>query len=202
MRYGREELVVVIKKPGSKIVSRIPLRGMDRVVFVYNRQFTNAPNTTQIASGAGRSGAAGSNAAIGSANTWQQESVGAGGKAFNKGGALPWRSARQRRHGGKSRAVREKEAVIVLNEQVVKLARRNLQSSATQVASGGGRYSAGGTNAAIESSGTRQQQAVGGGSGGVGANKLAARTGKGRPVKEKGPPRKTTGPRHNRGRKA
>lgn len=174
MRHDREELVVMVKKPGSKIVSRIPLRGVDRVVFVYNRQFTNAPNTTQIASGAGRSSAAGSNAAIGSKNTWQQESVGAGGKAFNKGGPLQGRSSRNR--NGTIPRLREKEAVIVVNDQVVKLAERNRQASATQLASGAGRHSAGGTNAAIESSGTRQQQAVGGGSGGVGANKLAGKS--------------------------
>lgn len=174
--------MVIVKKPGSRIVSRVPLRGFNRVVFVYNRQFTNAPNTTQIASGAGKSSAAGSNAAIGSKNTWQQESVGAGGKASNKGD-LPRRghSSGKRRHGGNhGGAKREKEAVIVVNDQVVKLAKGSRQSSATQVASGGGRHSAGGTNAAIESKGTRQQQAVGGGSGGVGANKLG-----GKPKKRK-----------------
>jgi hypothetical protein len=177
---SREELVIVVKKPGSRIVSRVPLKGFNRVVFVYNRQFTNAPNTTQIASGAGKSSAAGSNAAIGSKNTWQQESVGAGGKASNKGD-LPGRSSGKHGHGGKHGSKREKEAVIVVNDQVVKLAKGSRQSSATQVACGGGRHSAGGTNAAIESKGTRQQQAVGGGSGGVGANKLAGKSKKGRP---------------------
>jgi hypothetical protein len=147
------------------------------VVFVYNRQFTNAPNTTQIASGAGKSSAAGSNAAIGSRNTWQQESVGAGGKASNKGDLRRrGHSSGKHRQGGKPGAKREKEAVIVVNDQVVKLAKGSRQSSATQVASGGGRHSAGGTNAAIESKGTRQQQAVGGGNGGVGANKLGGRS--------------------------
>lgn len=182
MRRSGEELVVIVKKPGSRIISKIPLDGVDRVVFVYNRQFTNAPNTTQIASGAGRSSAAGSNAAIGSSNTWQQESVGAGGKAFNKGGPLLTPSSKRRGSAARNAPARGKEAVLVINEQIVKLVKRNLQSSATQVASGGGRFSAGGTNAAIESSGTRQQQAVGGGSGGIGANKLGTRSSKGRRI--------------------
>jgi hypothetical protein len=173
---SREELVVIVKKPGSRIVSRIPLRGFNRVVFVYNRQFTNAPNTTQIASGAGKSSAAGSNAAIGSKNTWQQESVGAGGKASNRGDLPRGRSSGKHSDGGIHGSTREKEAVIVVNDQVVKLAKGSRQSSATQVASGGGRHSAGGTNAAIESKGSRQQQAVGGGSGGVGANKLGGKS--------------------------
>lgn len=165
------ELIVVIKKPGSRIVSKVPLKGMQRVVVVYNRQFTNAPNTTQIASGAGKSSAAGSNAAIASPDTFQQESIGAGGKAMNKGQLR--RAKGNRTNGGRS--ARGKEAIIVVNDQVVKLVRRDGQASATQIASGAGKYSTGGTNSAINSPRTKQQQAVGGGSGGVGVNKLSGK---------------------------
>jgi hypothetical protein len=94
-------------------------------VFVVNHQFTNAPNTTQIASGAGRSSAAGNNAAIKSPNTQQQQSVGAGGTAKNKwvkggnGGLYhgnTWPGTRRR----------GKEIIIVLNDQIVKLPRMPL----------------------------------------------------------------------------
>ena len=56
-----------------------------KIVIVINNQITFAPNTTQIASGAGQNSAAGSNAAIDSSNTRQQQTVGAGGEAINKG---------------------------------------------------------------------------------------------------------------------
>ncbi|HEU5140118.1 MAG TPA: hypothetical protein VFT51_09095, partial [Bacillales bacterium] len=56
-----------------------------RVVIVINNQINFAPNTTQIASGAGRNSAAGNNAALDSSNTEQQQSVGADGKAENYG---------------------------------------------------------------------------------------------------------------------
>ncbi|WP_158735939.1 hypothetical protein [Alteribacillus sp. YIM 98480] len=56
-----------------------------RVTTVINNQFTDSPNTTQIASGAGKSSAAGSNAALNSLNTEQQQSAGAQGKAKNIG---------------------------------------------------------------------------------------------------------------------
>ncbi|WP_420808661.1 hypothetical protein [Cohnella luojiensis] len=144
------------------MIARTPIAGIDKLVFVVNHQFTNAPNTTQIASGAGRSSAAGNNAAIESPNTQQQQSVGAGGTAKNKwfkgpNGGL-YRGKTQpgkHRHG--------KEIIIVLNDQIVKFPRKAANASATQVASGGGRYSTSGTNSAIESAGTKQQHAVGGG---------------------------------------
>ncbi|QJC54195.1 hypothetical protein HGI30_04280 [Paenibacillus albicereus] len=152
-------VTVIIEKDRRRIVAKAPLGGIDRIVCVINRQYTNAPNTTQIASGAGRSSASGSNAAIDSPWTRQQESVGAGGTARNvglKGG-----------RGGSSRPLLRvpggKELVIVINDQVVKLAKGTPSSSATQIASGAGRSSTGGTNSAIGSPGTWQQDAVGGG---------------------------------------
>lgn len=58
-----------------------------KVVVVINNQFTNAPNTTQIASGGGTFSASGTNSAIESSNTKQQFSVdGAEASlAFNSG---------------------------------------------------------------------------------------------------------------------
>jgi hypothetical protein len=76
-----EKITVIVKKNGKRTITKSPLSGKSKIVVVINNQFTNAPNTTQIASGAGRSSAAGSNAAIASSNTRQQQSVGAGGKA-------------------------------------------------------------------------------------------------------------------------
>ncbi|WP_253901769.1 hypothetical protein [Brevibacillus sp. HB1.3] len=110
------------------------LRETSRVVVVLNTQFTNAPNTTQIASGAGRSGAAGNDAAIDSSNTLQQQSVGAGGIARNRGMA-----GKQTEYHGhhKGKKKNGKEAIVVINDQVVKLARRLANASATQVAGGG-----------------------------------------------------------------
>lgn len=73
-----------VKKNGQEI----NLGNLDdkrKIVIVINNQITFAPNTTQIASGAGQNSAAGSNAAIDSSNTRQQETVGAGGEAINKG---------------------------------------------------------------------------------------------------------------------
>ncbi|MFC3799047.1 hypothetical protein [Cohnella sp. GCM10012308] len=161
--YKRDDrITVIIQKGKRRIVTKAPLSQLDRLVFVINRQFTNAPNTTQIASGAGHSGAAGSNAAIKSPYTRQQQSVGAEGTAVNKDGRkngrhrgplYPQSHLRTERRG--------KEVVVVINEQIVKLAKRLQNASATQIASGAGTYSAGGTNAAIESRGTRQQHAVG-----------------------------------------
>ncbi|MEV5026121.1 hypothetical protein MRBLPE1_001636 [Paenibacillus sp. LPE1-1-1.1] len=157
-----DRLTIIIEKGNKRMIARTPITGIDKLVFVVNHQFTNAPNTTQIASGAGRSSAAGNNAAIKSPNTQQQQSVGAGGTAKNKwlkganGGLY---------HGNTQPGTRRcgKEIVIVLNDQIVKLPRNAANASATQVASGGGRYSTSGTNSAIESAGTKQQHAVGGG---------------------------------------
>ncbi|WP_425452347.1 hypothetical protein [Paenibacillus cellulosilyticus] len=160
-----------MEKRGKRIITRAPLHGVDRFVFVVNHQFTNAPNTTQLASGAGRSSAAGSNAAIKSPHTEQQQSVGAGGTAKNV-----WVPDKHKhkylydhghghpsKHGHQAQRVHRKEVIIVLNDQVVKLPKNAANASATQVASGAGKYSTSGTNSAIESAGTRQQQAVGGG---------------------------------------
>ncbi|WP_410515290.1 hypothetical protein [Paenibacillus sp. BR2-3] len=154
-----------MQKGRRRVITKTPLAGIDRLVYVINNQYTNAPNTTQIASGAGRSSASGNNAAIASPYTRQQQSVGAGGDATNLG--------RQGKHGRPGRPRGRymngsgfpggKEVVVVVNTQTVKLSKRNKSSSATQVASGGGTYSTGGTNSAIDSPGTRQQQAVGGG---------------------------------------
>lgn len=158
-----DQITVIIQKGKRRIVTKAPLSHLDRLVFVINRQFTNAPNTTQIASGAGRSGAAGSNAAIKSPYTRQQQSVGAGGTAVNKDGRKNGRGRGPLYPHARSKHHRGKEVVVVINEQIVKLAKGMQNASATQVASGAGTYSAGGTNAAIESRGTRQQHAVGGG---------------------------------------
>jgi len=178
MPVSSDELIVTLVKGKKSLSTRIPLRKFDKFVFVINDQFTNAPNTTQIASGAGRSSAAGSNAAIKSPFTQQQESVGAGGRAKNILDKKISPSHRQHRHSpsGKSRNSR-KEAVFVINHQVAKLPRRSRTSSATQLASGAGKYSTGGTNAAIESPYTKQQQAVGGGKGSHAVNKLRKRIG-------------------------
>lgn len=167
MAYKRDRIVVIIQKGKRRIITRTPLHGVNRLVFVINNQYTNAPNTTQIASGAGRSSASGNNAAIASPYTRQQQSVGAGGDATNLGGGGYKR--------GKAKPLLlypyRKEVVVVINTQTVKLPKRSQNASATQVASGGGTFSTGGTNSAIESPGTRQQQAVGGGSGGHATNK-------------------------------
>lgn len=73
-----------MKKDGEEI-NLGNLADKRKIVIVINNQITFAPNTTQIASGAGQNSAAGSNAAIDSSNTRQQETVGAGGEAINKG---------------------------------------------------------------------------------------------------------------------
>lgn len=73
-----------VKKDGEEI-NLGNLADKRKIVIVINNQITFAPNTTQIASGAGQNSAAGSNAAIDSSNTRQQETVGAGGEAINKG---------------------------------------------------------------------------------------------------------------------
>lgn len=155
------KITIIIEKGKHRMKVSAPLTGIKRYVFVINRQFTNAPNTTQISSGAGRSSASGSNAAINSPYTNQQQSVGAGGTARNKSirESRNYRNARARvltkRNG--------KEIIVVLNDQVVKFPRGQQNASATQVASGAGRYSTGGTNSAIGSPSTKQQHAVGGG---------------------------------------
>jgi hypothetical protein len=169
-----DRLTIIVEKRGKRIITRTPLHGIDRLVFVVNHQFTNAPNTTQLASGAGRSSAAGSNAAIKSPHTQQQQSVGAGGTAKNiwtpdKHGHLH-RGHGHGHHSKHGHRAHRKEVIIVLNDQIVKLPKHAANASATQVASGAGKYSTSGTNSAIESAGTKQQQAVGGS--GTAINKL------------------------------
>lgn len=170
---AKDRIVVIIQKGSRRIITRTPLAGVDRLVFVINNQYTNAANTTQIASGAGRSSASGSNAAISSPYTRQQQSVGAGGDAANLGSG----SKGQRR--GKTHLPLlypcGKEVVVVINNQTVKLPRGSKSSSATQIGSGGGTYSTGGTNSAIDSPATRQQHAVGGGAGSHALNKASAK---------------------------
>jgi hypothetical protein len=163
-----EKITVIVEKNEKRTITKSPLSGKSKIVVVINNQFTNAPNTTQIASGAGRSSAAGSNAAIASSNTRQQQSVGAGGKAKNLG-IKGKQYEPHKKHGKRNNA---KEVVIVINNQVAKRSKRKSISSATQVASGSGTYSTGGTNSAIESSNTKQQHAVGGGRGSRAINKL------------------------------
>lgn len=163
---------IIIRKGKRRMAAAAPLAGIHKLTFIINRQFTNAPNTTQIASGAGRSSAAGNNAAIKSPNTRQQQSVGAGGKAGNKGN-IGHASPRYARSGSSRRSF-GKEVVVVINDQIVKLPKRRNNASATQVAGGGGTYSTGGTNSAISSPGTKQQHAVGGG--GTASNRWVKRS--------------------------
>lgn len=186
MKRKRDHVVIIVQKGNRRFKASAPLHDGGRVVLVVNSQYTNAPNTTQIASGAGRGSASGSNAAIASPYTRQQQSSGADGTAVNKSapGGRKRHAPTGRLHGLRGSAgpkhaalastllpsAPRKEIVIVINDQIVKLP-RNRQGSATQIASGGGRYSAGGTNAAIESRSTRQQQAVGGGPSGRAINR-------------------------------
>ncbi len=172
----KDHLTITVEKGKQRFSVTSPLGGVGRFVFVVNDQFTNAPNTTQIASGAGKSGAAGNNAAIQSPHTYQQQSVGAGGIAKNLGLKDPKDhpvSKHHPKHHAKHGKFKhhQKEVVFVINKQIVKLPRGSRNASATQIASGAGKYSTGGTNSAIESRGTRQQHAVGGGSGSKAINK-------------------------------
>lgn len=156
-----DRLTIIIEKGKKRIITQSPIHGIDRLVFVINHQFTNAPNTTQLASGAGRSSAAGSNAAIKSPHSQQQQSVGAGGKAKNKLLKGAKGTFHDRRNLSEIRR-KGKEIIVVINDQIVKLPKHAKNASATQVASGAGKYSTSGTNSAIESPGTKQQHAVGG----------------------------------------
>ncbi|WP_339220537.1 hypothetical protein [Paenibacillus sp. FSL W7-1332] len=164
----KEHLTITVEKGKQRFSVTSPLGGVGRFVFVVNDQFTNAPNTTQIASGASKSSAAGNNAAIKSPHTYQQQSVGAGGIAKNLGLKDPKDKDHFSKHHPKHHSKHskhkknQKEVVFVINKQVVKLPKGGQNASATQIASGAGKYSTGGTNSAIESRGTRQQHAVGG----------------------------------------
>jgi hypothetical protein len=152
---SNEKVAVIVEKEGERIVAKSPISEKLKIIIVINNQFTSAPNTTQIASGAGRNSAAGSNAAIDSSNTEQQQSVGAAGTARNMG----MKGEQSERHENQKNPRDDEEIVIVINNQINKAEK---MSSATQVASGSGTDSAGGTNSAIGSSNTKQQHAVGG----------------------------------------
>nr|WP_274648794.1 hypothetical protein [Paenibacillus humicola] len=184
-------VTVTVRAKGIRTRIRRPLRKGLKIILIVNNQFTDAANSTQIASGAGKSSASGSNAAIASSNTGQQHSVGAGGTASNTGmegtqSKHKGRGKRRRRkhrsrlrhssrhkHSGRSkrggrRSRKKEDLVIVLNNKVHEA--NGDTTAATQLASGGKDYSAGGTNAAIESSNTKQQQGVGGGPGAQATN--------------------------------
>ncbi|MET3292966.1 UNVERIFIED_CONTAM: hypothetical protein ABID98_005663 [Brevibacillus sp. OAP136] len=161
MDKAKQHVTVIYHDGKKQTVVSSPAPKNGRIVVIINNQYTNAPNTTQIASGAGKSSAAGNNAAIEASNTVQQQSVGAQGKARNVG-----LNGKQSQPQTKStRLPNKNDLVIVMNNQTVKRANRSTASSATQVASGAGRLSAGGTNAAIDSANTKQQHAVGGSKG-------------------------------------
>lgn len=148
---------LIIDNNGHTSTSEFPYWPGQRIVIVINNQFTDSPNTTQIASGAGRSSSSGNNAAVAASNTLQQQSVGAKGEAENSG----MEGKQTEPHivpGGDDEC--DESIVIVINNQINKSGAA--QAGATQVASGGGVYSAAGTNSAIESSNTKQQHAVGG----------------------------------------
>ncbi|MGC5328051.1 hypothetical protein [Brevibacillus sp. SYSU BS000544] len=166
MSHSKGKLTIIFAKGKKRIIAKAPLDGKRRIVLIINNQFTNAPNTTQIASGAGRNSAAGNNAAIDSSNTQQQQSVGADGKAKNLG-----MRGKQSQPDKKHKKHLDEEVVIVINNQVVKRKNRGTTASATQVASGSGKDSTGGTNSAIGSSNTKQQHAVGGSRGSRAINK-------------------------------
>ncbi|MGG2092421.1 hypothetical protein AB1283_06825 [Bacillus sp. S13(2024)] len=105
-----------------------------KVVIVINNQFTNAPNTTQLASGAGLSSAE--------------------GKAKNEG-------TQYESHEDYKTCCTEEEIIIIINNQINLTGENEFNSSATQVASGCGTYSTSGTNSAIESPNTKQQLSYG-----------------------------------------
>jgi hypothetical protein len=141
---------LIIENDGHKTISEFPFGHVKRIVIIINNQFTDVPNTTQIASGAGRASSAGSNAAVASSNTQQQQTVGAD---------TGLEGAQVEPHilpGGECGC--EEELIIVINNQI----NTAPTGAATQIASGGGVYSAAGTNAVAESSNTKQQHAVGG----------------------------------------
>ena len=150
---------------GERTVTEYDVNGKLKLTVVINNQFTNAPNTTQLASGAGRSSTAGNNAAIDSSNTEQQQSVGGQGQAKNEG-MKGEQFQPQDKHAGYHD---NDEIVFVINNQIH--CSGETDAAATQVASGGGVYSAAGTNAAVESTNTKQQHAVGGDETGRALNK-------------------------------
>ena len=152
---SQEKIIITMDKDGKQTTTETSIAGKRSIVIVINNQFTSSPNTTQIASGAGRNSASGSNAAIDSSNTQQQQSVGAQGKAKNLG----MKGSQTEPHEKLNDCHDDEDVTIVINNQVNTTSGT---SSATQVASGARTDSAGGTNAAIASSNTKQQHAVGG----------------------------------------
>ncbi len=163
MAAGDEKIIIKMERDGKEIASESLVSGKKKITIIINNQFTFAPNTTQIASGAGRNSAAGNNAAIDSSNTEQQQSVGAQGRAKNFG----MKGNQSEPHDIQGEWNADEELTIIINNQVNETSG---ESSATQVASGGGIDSAGGTNAAIQSSNTKQQHAVGGGNSALALN--------------------------------
>lgn len=157
-RRKKEKLTLRVVIDGKKTTIRYPMPKKLKITVIMNNQFSNAANVTQIANGAGRSGAAGNNAAVASSNTQQQQSVGADGEARNNGMG----HEQTERHVKHKKLKNEEEIVIVVNNQVNVSEQSSTPTATTQVASGGGTFSASGTNAAIESSNTKQQHAVGG----------------------------------------
>jgi hypothetical protein len=155
LAVGDEKIIITMKSDGKETISESPVSEKKKIVIIINNQFTIAPNTTQIASGAGRNSAAGNNAALDSSNTEQQQSVGSQGKARNFG----MKGNQSEPHAIDGEWNAEEELTIVINNQVNETSE---ESSATQVASGSNIDSAGGSNAAIQSSNTKQQHAVSG----------------------------------------
>ncbi|RJS62499.1 hypothetical protein [Bacillus sp. PK3_68] len=151
-----QKVDVFIERDGERIVAKSSVPETTKIVIVINNQFTSTPNTTQIASGAGRNSTAGNNAAIDSSNTEQQQSVGAEGEAKNFGLNGDQQEPHEKHGSWKDD---EEGIVIVINNQIN---RSEETAGATQVASGSGTDSAAGTNAAVASSNTKQQHAVGG----------------------------------------
>jgi hypothetical protein len=72
-RIRRKKAILTLRVviDGKRTSIRYPMPKKLKIVIFMNNQFSNAANTTQIASGAGQSGAAGNNAAIDSSNTQQ-----------------------------------------------------------------------------------------------------------------------------------
>ncbi|MFD0771498.1 hypothetical protein ACFQZ1_22430 [Bacillus sp. CGMCC 1.60114] len=136
-----------VELDGQKTIVEQSIHEKLKVVIVINNQFTNAPNTTQLASGTGRSSAE--------------------GKAKNEGieGTL------HEPHENHKTCCAEEEIIIIINNQINYAGENDSNSSATQVASGCGTYSTSGTNSAIESSNTKQQFSVGSSKDSIGLNK-------------------------------
>ncbi|MGG2065931.1 hypothetical protein [Bacillus sp. S14(2024)] len=130
-----------VKQDGQKTIVEQSIHEKLKVVIVINNQFTNTSNTTQLASGAGRSSAE--------------------GNAKNEG----MEGTQYEPHENHKTCCEEEEIIIILNNQINCAGENDSNSSATQVASGGG------TNSAIENSNTKQQFSVGDSKDTIGLNK-------------------------------